>query len=89
MQLLNLLQQREGVMRKSALIKKLEEFHVIRETGDSGKMLTSSAKHSQLRSLLDPMEREWSLISVEARGSRSEVHITDQGETALRIFGLD
>lgn len=89
MQILNLLQQHGDIMRKSKLIEKLEDAHVIREVGDSGKMLTGSAKHSQLRSLLDPMEREWNLISVEASGRRSEVHITQQGKTALKIFGRD
>ena len=89
MLILKLLQSHKGPMRKSMLIKGLENAHVIRNTSDSGVELKTTAKHSQLRSLLDPMEKEWKLISVRASGRRSEVSITSQGETALRVFGYD
>lgn len=87
MLVLSLLQSYNGPMRKAKLIEKLEEADVIRDTSDSGEELTANAKHSQLRSLIDPMEKEWRLISVKARGRRSEVSMTQQGETALRVFG--
>lgn len=90
MHILNLLQSYGKPMRKAVLIDKLEEIGIIKATSIiSDTELSATAKHSQLRSLLDPMEKEWSLITVQASGRRSEVSITDQGITALRVFGND
>ena len=89
MLILQLLREKDGPMRKSLLIEKLEEVGIINETDNLGKPFSSPAKHSRLRSLLDPMERDWNLISVKAHGRISEVSIEPQGERALRIFGLD
>jgi len=85
---LNILSANHGRMRKARLIEKLEAVEVIRLRDESRSALTEAAKHSQLRVLLDPLEKEWKYVRVEARGRRSEVIITEQGETALRIFGL-
>jgi len=87
--ILSLLQLHNGVMRKSKIIRELEEKKIIRTTDESGKELKGPAKHSQLRALLDPMEMEWHYVTVEASGRRSEVSITEQGKTALRIFGQE
>lgn len=89
MKILNMLKSHGGVMRKSKMIDELEEMKLIRKTDGEGKDLQGPAKHSQLRALLDPLEREWEFIKVEASGRKSEVSITEQGETALRIFGCE
>ena len=89
MLILKLLHEHRGPMRKSLLIGKLEDAGIISKTDSLGSPLSGPAKHSRLRSLIDPMERDWSLISVKARGRISEVSMELQGEKALRIFGLD
>jgi hypothetical protein len=48
---------------------------------------TRSAPHSRLRAILDPLENEWHFIEVRARGRKSEVALTEQGRSALQIFG--
>ena len=45
------------------------------------------AKHSQLRTILDPMERTWKFIEIEGKGKRSRVKMTAQGSFALKMFG--
>ena len=87
MLILDLLSKNNGSMKKSKMIEALEEAKIVRKASESGYSLSGPAKHSRLRSLLDPMEREWNLISVKSSGSRSEVSIESQGEKALRIFG--
>jgi len=44
-------------------------------------------KHSQLRAIIYPLEKEWGYVKVEYSGRRSEVILTEQGKAALRIFG--
>jgi hypothetical protein len=46
-----------------------------------------SAPHSRLRALLDPLENHWKFIEVKSRGRKSEVSLTEQGKSALKIFG--
>ena len=87
MRILRLLQDHDGIMRKSKMIVELEEMKILRNTDQNGKELTMSAKHSQLYALLKPMELEWKYVKVKASGRRSEVTITEQGKSALRIFG--
>jgi len=89
MKILSMLQSNGGLMRKSKMIDELEEMKLLRKTDENGKELQGPAKHSQLRALIDPLEREWNFVKVEASGRRSEVSITKQGETALRIFGCE
>lgn len=89
MQILDMLHRHGGTMKKYQIIEKLEEAEVIQKTDDKGVEFSASAKHSKLRSLLDPMMIEWKLISVKASGRKSEVSIEPQGETALKIFGSE
>lgn len=76
-------------MRKSKLIEKLEDAQIIRIRDENVRTLSDAAKHSQLRAILDPMEKDWKFIEVESSGSRSEVTLTEQGDTALKIFGVE
>lgn len=89
MQILDLLNRNGGTMEKHQIIRNLEENHIIKKSPDRKGELSAPAKHSRLRSLLDPMTLEWNLISTKTNGRRSEVSIESQGETALRIFGLE
>lgn len=84
---LGLLSANGGKMRKAKLIQELESGKIIRVKDESRVALTESAKHSQLRAIINPMEMEWGFINVEASGRRSVVSITEEGQTALRIFG--
>ena len=85
--ILGMLKSHGGKMRKGRLIELLENRRTIGPKVEVGGEFTEAAKHSQLRSMLEPMLKEWKFVKVEASGRRSEVMITDQGETALRIFG--
>lgn len=88
MLVLDLLKSAGGKMKKAHLISKLEENGIIRIKDETKVELTDSAKHSQLRAILDPMEFDWKYVRVEASGRRSEVFLTEQGDNALRIFGV-
>ncbi len=88
MLVLDMLKSADGKMKKSHLISKLEEKGIIRLKDETKKELTKSAKHSQLKAILDPMESDWNYIRVEASGRRSEVFLTEQGRNALKIFGV-
>jgi len=87
LQVLDILNKAGGRMRKAQLISELERAGVIRLKDESIVKFTKAAKHSQLRVILDPMELEWNYVKVESNGRRSEVSLTEQGITALRIFG--
>ena len=89
MLILDMLRRHRDTMKKHQIIKELEDAGVIKKAEDGGDELSAPAKHSKLRSLLDPMMREWGLVSVKASGRKSEVSIEPQGKTALRIFGLE
>lgn len=84
---LSLLKAGGGRMRKAHLIEKLESLGIIRLRDERKSSLTEAAKHSQLRAIIEPLETEWKYVRVEAAGRRSEVILTEQGKTALRIFG--
>ena len=88
MLILDLLRRHGGTMEKRRIIKELEGTGIIKKATDGEDDLSASAKHSKLRSLLDPMIRNWGLVSVHGSGRKSEVSIEEQGETALKIFGL-
>ena len=88
MQILELLHKHDGPMKKSLMIEKLEKMGIIKEAVKSEKGLSKPAKHSKLRSMLDPMQIDWNLISVKSSGRKSEVSIEPQGIQALRIFGV-
>jgi CRISPR locus-related DNA-binding protein len=85
--ILSVLKANHGRMRKARLIRKLEMIGIIRLKDENRVTLTEAAKHSQLRALLEPLEKEWKYVRIEASGRRSEVILTEEGETALRIFG--
>lgn len=86
--ILSMLHEEEsGTLRKVKLISKLENLGIIRKRDDTRTEFTATAKHSQLKALLDPMQYEWNYIIVTTYGKRSEVSITPQGENALKIFG--
>jgi hypothetical protein len=87
MLVLSIIEQNGGHVRKARLIEKLEELSVISIRDERKTELSEAAKHSQLRAILDPMGSEWKYVTVEARGRRSEVTITEQGRAALKIFG--
>jgi hypothetical protein len=74
----------QGKLKKSLLIEKLEEKGVV------DKNLSPAAKHSKLKGLLNPMSKGLSddpLVEVEYRGRQSNVILTQQGESSLKIFG--
>lgn len=65
------------------LIEQLEEAALI----DKG---LSAAKHSKLKVLLTPMSignLDNPLVQVEYKGRQSNVILTNQGESTLKIFG--
>jgi hypothetical protein len=73
-----------GKMRKVELIEYLENQGII----DSD--LSAAAKHSKLKVLLAPMTvggLDNPLVEVEYRGRQSNVILTSQGESTLKIFG--
>jgi CRISPR locus-related DNA-binding protein len=86
--ILGLLSSSGGKMKKAKIISELENIGIIKQKDETIKEFSDSAKHSQLRAILDPMEYDWKYVEVEASGRRSEVSITEQGRNALRIFGL-
>ncbi|MCE7736978.1 MAG: hypothetical protein GPJ54_18985 [Candidatus Heimdallarchaeota archaeon] len=89
MLILHLIKQNGGKQKKFQLIQKLEEIDIIRLKDESKESLSKAAKHSQLRALLDPMENDWKYIKIKSAGRLSIVSITEQGETALKIFGFE
>ena len=83
---LNILSKRDDKMKKSELIEKLVKNGVIKQKDTTKNVFTVHAKHSQLRAILDPMERNWDFVKIKGRGRSSKVEITSQGNFALRIF---
>jgi len=78
-------QVKEGKVKKSVLIDRLEEAGII------DKELSIAAKHSKLKGLLNPISisggLENPLVEVEYRGRQSNVILTTQGQSTLKIFG--
>lgn len=73
-----------GKIRKRRLIEELVEAELIDED------LSAAAKHSKLKVLLTPMSvgsLDNPLLEVEYKGRQSNVILTSQGESTLRIFG--
>lgn len=83
---LELLDEQEG-MKKSRLIGSLEERRIIEQRDTSKTEFSEHAKHSQLRAMLDPMERVWKFVKIEGKGKKSRVRRTPQGSFALEMFG--
>ena len=59
MRILDLVEKSNGAARKKDLIGKLREMETIRPVAKFE--LSPAATHSQLRALLDPLERDWAL----------------------------
>ena len=89
LQILSLLYSNNNSMRKSELIDELQSLEIIKQNDADNREYTTPAKHSQLRALLNPMITEWHYVRVEHHGRRSEVHITEEGKNALRIFDIN
>lgn len=83
---LKIIKKNSGRMRKSKIISELADLGIIKQQEDHEGHFSEPAKHSQLRTILDPMENEWNYVSITNRGKKSEVSITEQGENALKIF---
>lgn len=86
LEILDLIEKSGSKMKKKHLIKALEGI-VIPKNDEEGNELSIQAKHSRLRPILSSMEKDWRFVTVEARGGRSYVYLTEQGEQALKIFG--
>ena len=76
-------------LKKSKLIKQLEDEEIIKRRSEVDGGFSMSAKYSQLRVLLEPMMRDWNYIKIESEGRRSKVILTDEGVNALKIFGTN
>lgn len=59
-------------MKKSKLIEELEDKKIIKQKDTAKSFFTEHAKHSQLRAILDPMERNWDFIKIEGKGKKSK-----------------
>jgi hypothetical protein len=82
--LLQILSQAGGKMKKSKLIEQLEDANLV------DKNLSIPAKHSRLKGLLHPITVgggiDNPLVEVEYRGKQSNVILTGQGESTLKIL---
>ncbi len=75
---------RPKMMKKGRLIEELEEVGIIEKNASIG------AKHSKLKGLLNSISIAGSdnpLVEVEYKGKQSNVILTTQGESTLKIFG--
>ncbi len=81
--ILKILNMFDGKVKKKKLIEKLEDEGLIKED------LSSEAKHSRLKALLNPLivGLDSPQIKVDYIGRQSNVILTQQGESTLRIFG--
>lgn len=72
------------MMKKGRLIEELEEAGIIDKNGSIG------AKHNKLKGLLYSISIAGSdnlLVGVEYKGKQSNIILTTQGESTLKIFG--
>lgn len=84
LQILKILQQCNGKIKKRHLIEKLKGLQIIEPVGKQS--LSKPAEHGQLKTILDPMIK-MEYVDVETVGRNSIVSITLQGENTLKIFG--
>ena len=73
---------------KKQLIGELRKKQIIKPKDDN-RTLSVYAEHSQLRSILEPMEKQWGFIKINKDGARAIVSLTDQGRKAIQIFGKE
>jgi len=75
----------QKMMKKNRLLEQLEEIGLV------DKNLSGAAKHSRLKGLLNPISvaggLDNPLVEVEYKGRQSNVILTTQGESTLKIFG--
>ncbi|MGC1931393.1 MAG: hypothetical protein WA667_20670 [Candidatus Nitrosopolaris sp.] len=75
----------QKMMKKNRLLEQLEEAGLV------DKNLSGAAKHSRLKGLLNPISIDGGLdnplVEVEYKGRQSNVFLTIQGESTLKIFG--
>ena len=84
LKILHSIKEEKPKMMKSRLIEELEEASII------DKNLSIGAKHSKLKGLLNSISIAGSdnpLVEVEYKGKQSNVILTTQGESTLKIFG--
>lgn len=85
LQILKILQQNNGKIKKRYLIEELKSMKIIESAGSQE--LSKPAEHGQLKTMLDPMLK-LEYVNVETIGRNSVVSITPQGKNTLTIFGL-
>ena len=85
MQVVQVLAESGGKMSKKELISILQEpkLGLIREYSEQN---SKTAPHSKLRVYLNPLEQVWGFVETKAKGSRSEVTLTEKGWQALQVF---
>lgn len=81
---MSIIKANKGKISKKELIEELQGLKIIPLYPPSQ---PRSSPHSRLRAILDPLEKHWQFVEVKSRGRRSEVSLTEQGKSALRIFG--
>ena len=84
LQILKILVQNDGKVKKRHLIENLKELKIIEPVGRQS--LSKPAEHGQLKTILDPMIK-MEYVDVETVGRNSIVSITTQGKNTLEIFG--
>jgi CRISPR locus-related DNA-binding protein len=84
LKVLQVIDDKAGTISKKELIEALQEIKIIPVYAPSQ---PRSAPHSRLRAILEPLESHWKFVKVESRGRKSVVTLTEQGKSALRIFG--
>ncbi len=85
LQILSILEQNKGKVKKRQLIEELKTLKIIESSGVRN--LSKPAEHGQLKTILDPMIK-MEYVSVETIGRNSIVTITHQGKNTLKIFGI-
>ena len=80
---LSILLQNNGKMKKRHLIEELKKMRII--FPGEGSSLSKPAEHGQLKTILDPMLNS-EYITIDSIGRNSIVCITEQGKNTLIIF---
>ena len=84
LKLLSNIKGAQKMMKKNKLLEQLEEIGLV-DKNQSG-----AAKHSRLKGLLNPISiaggLDSPLVEVEYKGRQSNVILTTQGESTLKIF---
>ncbi|MGI0054348.1 MAG: DUF6293 family protein [Thermoplasmata archaeon] len=82
-EVLEALARRGGSLRKHELVRELGLDRAV----DGAEAPSPQARHGRLRRRLDPLERRWGFVRIDAGGPRGRVHLTEQGRVALVLFG--